>query len=72
MSAPCRLALDLDRVDETTARHHQAGASLTVLSISFDSAIGEPTKLTVQNALWAVQTLMDEARAATKSLELHD
>lgn len=72
MSAPCRLDLDIDRVDTITAKHHQACAILSVLSMSFDSAISEPTKLTVQNALWAVQTLMEEAREATKSLELHD
>ena len=56
-------ALDrLDTMDLVTRRHHQVAAILESLSMSFDSAHSEPTGLTVKNAIWAVQDLLEESR----------
>lgn len=62
----------LAAADLVSARHNMMKGVLTSLSMSFNSTESMPTTLTIQNTIWAVQEMLDQAYAAVKRLELCD
>jgi hypothetical protein len=58
----------LDAMDQLATAHAQSIAVLAVLQMSFNSKAGEPELETISGAVWAVQCLLDQARAAVEVL----
>lgn len=58
----------LEAADQLAITHTQSIAVLAVLQMSLDSKAGEPDPSIISGAVWAVQELLERARAAAEVL----